>query len=94
MPAYGYSQQDLRMFIATGVDPHNITTGTGPLPDGMPKYRWAKCGHWSLKYWPDGGGAQGFVDVPGIGTVVDVDDEMPHELWIAMLSVVDGLQCL
>lgn len=98
MPAYGYSSADLRSWTETGVHPHDITTGTGSGPVvggcGMPMYRWAKYGIWSLKYWPDGGGAQGFVDVPGIGSVVDVDDEMPHEVWIAMLGAVDGLQCL
>ena len=94
MPAYGLTQSDLRSFTETGVYPHDIRTGTGsgPLPngDGMPMYRWAKFGRWSLKYWPDGGGAQGFVLVTGIGWVVDVDDEMPHEIWIAMLRAVDS----
>jgi hypothetical protein len=75
-----------------------IRTGTGSGPtvegDGMPMYRWARCRQWSIKFWPNGGGAQGFVDVPGMGTVVDVDDEMPHEVWVALLGAVDGLQCL
>lgn len=98
MPAYGYSPTDLKQFRETGIDPHDITSGTGSGPEvggnGMPKYRWSRYGIWSLKYWPDGGGAQGFVDVPGIGTVVDVDDEMPHEVWVALLAAVDGLMCL
>lgn len=65
-----------------------IVTGTGGGA-GMPLYRWARCGIWSLKYWPDGGGAQGYVNIGDpFGDVVDVDDEMPADVWAAMLSVV------
>lgn len=95
MPAYGYSQTDLTRFRETGIDPHDITSGTSWESHSRRtnEYRWARYGIWSLKYWPDGGGAQGFVDVPGIGTVVDVDDEMPHEVWVAMLAAVDSPLC-
>lgn len=68
-----------------------IKTGTGTTldrPTSENKYRWARSGKWRVAYWPNGGGCQGYVNVEGIGWVVDVLDEMPHETWLALLEAV------
>ena len=79
------------------VDTDKIVTGTGSGPKvgsgGMPKYRHATYWEWSIKYWPEAGGSQGYVHVPDIGWCIDVDDDMPHEIWVALLHEVDALTC-
>lgn len=66
-----------------------VRTGTdsGPEVSGkMLTFRWARRGMWLVKYWPSGGGSQGFVDIgEPFGFIVDVDDEMPHDVWLALL---------
>lgn len=49
---------------------------------------WAKKGDWMAKHWPDGGGTEAYVNVEGLGWVVDANDEMPHETWIELLRAV------
>lgn len=76
---------------ATTINARDIVTGTGSGPESAdnPAYRWARLGCWRVRYWPNGGGAQGYIDVnhPD-GLLVDVHDEMPHEVWIALLEAV------
>lgn len=43
---------------------------------------------WRAIYYPGGGGSQAFVWLDGIGWVVDVHDEMPHDVWLALLRAV------
>lgn len=71
--------------IVTGT---GSSLGTGAL--SAPKFRHATLGKWRVHYWPDGGGAQAFVNVPGVGWVIDTEDDMPHQIWIALLQAVDA----
>jgi hypothetical protein len=70
----------------------SITSGTGcDASDALApdvQYRWAQSGDWRVLYWPDGGGSQAYVNTPGIGFVVDVDDNVPQEVYILLLSEI------
>ena len=79
------------------VDVSQIVTGTGSGPanggKNMPMYRHATYGEWSIKYWPIEGGSEAFVNIPDIGWCLDVADDMPHEVWVALLHAVDAPIC-
>ncbi len=65
--------------------------GTGSL--SAPKFRHATLDTYRVHYWPDGGGTQAFIHVDGIGWTVDVDDAMPHEVYIQLLQAMDAPTC-
>lgn len=70
------------MTIRTGTG-SDLSNGRGP--DTL--YRWAQVDGWRVITYPHaGGGSQAFVNVDGIGFVVDVNDDMPHEVYVILLQ--------
>lgn len=73
---------DFRGFMA-------IRQGTGSTAADGTKYAWATADDWwRVVYYPDAGGAQAYVKVPGVGFVVDTEDQMPHDIWIMLLEKI------
>ena len=81
---------EIVMPIAQKVDRN--THGSGSCPDGS-KYLWAEFGPYRVVYYPDGGGSQAYLSNPTHGWVVDVNDDMPHEIWASLLMECGAPTC-